>query len=309
MLSKEELHRHLEPFRLHLKLEKGLSKNTLASYLFDVTKLLHYLDDIGVSPTDVTLSHLHRFAAELHDLGISTRSVARILSGVRSFYAFMLLDERIDRDPTELLESPKIGRHLPEVLSVEEIDRMQAAIDLSTDEGHRNRAIIELLYSCGLRVSELCNLRLSHLFLDEGFLRVKGKGRKERLVPMSERAISELRLWFSQRALINTAVGEEDYVFLSHRRGRHLSRITVFHHVKLIAEAAGITKHISPHTFRHSFATHLLEGGANLRAIQAMLGHESIAATEIYMHIDRSRLQTEILEHHPRHKKLRGELP
>ncbi len=219
---------------------------------------------------------------------------------MRSFYKFLLMDRRIDALPTELLPSPKIGEHLPEVLSVEEIDRIISGIDLSEKEGQRNRAIIEMLYSCGLRVSELCNLLISDIWRDEGFVKVMGKGRKERFVPISGRALRELSLWEECRCHINIRPGNEDYVFLSFKRGRKLSRITVFHIVKVLAENAGITKEISPHTFRHSFATHLLEGGANLRAIQEMLGHESIATTEIYTHLDNSRLREEILRHHPR---------
>jgi integrase/recombinase XerD len=236
-------------------------------------------------------------------MGICARSVARIISGVRSFYRFLLLDGYIENDPTELLESPKIGKHLPEVLSIEEIDKLLSVIDLSQLTGQRDRTVIEMLYSCGLRVSELCNLTLSDLFLDEGFLRVTGKGSKQRLVPISPRAIHELKLWFIDRNNIEPRAGEEDFVFLSQKRRQRLSRITVFHFIKIHAEAAGIVKTISPHTFRHSFATHLLEGGANLRAIQAMLGHESIATTEIYTHIDRRFLHEQVLNHFPRNKR------
>ena len=248
----------------------------------------------------LSLDDLHQFMAELADVGISPRSMARILSGIRSFYRFLYVEKEIEQDPTELLESPKIGRRLPEVLTVAEIDAMIEGIDLSQPEGQRNRAILEMLYSCGLRVSELCGLRISDLFLEEGFIRVKGKGEKERLVPISGRAVHELENWFLCRNLIRIKPGHEDFVFLSLRRGTALSRITIFYWVKELAVAAGIQKTISPHTFRHSFATHLLEGGANLRVIQAMLGHESISTTEIYTHIDRSRLRREIMEHHPR---------
>lgn len=272
----------------------------MEAYTDDVGKLLLYLKDAGLQPESVKLENLEHFAAGLHDIGITPRSQARILSGVRSFYKFLLMDRRIDALPTELLPSPKIGEHLPEVLSVEEIDRIISGIDLSEKEGQRNRAIIEMLYSCGLRVSELCNLLISDIWRDEGFVKVMGKGRKERFVPISGRALRELSLWEECRCHINIRPGNEDYVFLSFKRGRKLSRITVFHIVKVLAENAGITKEISPHTFRHSFATHLLEGGANLRAIQEMLGHESIATTEIYTHLDNSRLREEILRHHPR---------
>lgn len=290
----------LSLYRDYLRLEKNMTSNTVEAYTDDVDKLLLYLKDAGLQPESVKLENLEHFAAGLHDIGITPRSQARILSGVRSFYKFLLMDRRIDALPTELLPSPKIGEHLPEVLSVEEIDRIISGIDLSEKEGQRNRAIIEMLYSCGLRVSELCNLLISDIWRDEGFVKVMGKGRKERFVPISGRALRELSLWEECRCHINIRPGNEDYVFLSFKRGRKLSRITVFHIVKVLAENAGITKEISPHTFRHSFATHLLEGGANLRAIQEMLGHESIATTEIYTHLDNSRLREEILRHHPR---------
>lgn len=290
----------LSLYRDYLRLEKNMTSNTVEAYTDDVGKLLLYLKDAGLQPESVRLENLEHFAAGLHDIGITPRSQARILSGVRSFYKFLLMDRRIDALPTELLPSPKIGEHLPEVLSVEEIDRIISGIDLSEKEGQRNRAIIEMLYSCGLRVSELCNLLISDIWRDEGFVKVMGKGRKERFVPISGRALRELSLWEECRCHINIRPGNEDYVFLSFKRGRKLSRITVFHIVKVLAENAGITKEISPHTFRHSFATHLLEGGANLRAIQEMLGHESIATTEIYTHLDNSRLREEILRHHPR---------
>lgn len=290
----------LSLYRDYLRLEKNMTSNTVEAYTDDVGKLLLYLKDAGLQPESVKLENLEHFAAGLHDIGITPRSQARILSGVRSFYKFLLMNRRIDALPTELLPSPKIGEHLPEVLSVEEIDRIISGIDLSEKEGQRNRAIIEMLYSCGLRVSELCNLLISDIWRDEGFVKVMGKGRKERFVPISGRALRELSLWEECRCHINIRPGNEDYVFLSFKRGRKLSRITVFHIVKVLAENAGITKEISPHTFRHSFATHLLEGGANLRAIQEMLGHESIATTEIYTHLDNSRLREEILRHHPR---------
>jgi integrase/recombinase XerD len=222
---------------------------------------------------------------------------------VRSFYRLLTTEKEVETDPTELLESPKIGKHLPEVLSLPEIDAIEAAIDLSKPEGIRDLAIIEVLFSCGLRISELINLKLSELYLEEGYIRVHGKGRKERLVPIGENAIQKLRDWFVVRQGIDVKAGEDDYVFLSLRRGKHLSRISLFVYIKAYAEQAGIRKNISPHTFRHSFATQLLEGGANLRAIQAMLGHEDIGTTEIYMHIDKSHLRQEILQHHPRNIK------
>lgn len=293
----------LKKYKSYITLEQGLSNNTREAYLHDVEKLFAYFEDEKIDFLKVELEHFHSFAAALMDVGIGERSIARILSGVRSFYKFLVLDGYLEQDPTELLESPKIGKHLPEVLSVEEIDAIEGIINVSTPEGQRDRAAIEMLYSCGLRVSELCNLLLSDLFLDEGFLRVTGKGNKQRLVPISERAIRELKSWFAFRNSINIKPGEEDYVFISAARKKHLSRITVFHNIKVYAEQAGIQKIISPHTFRHSFATHLLEGGANLRAIQTMLGHESISTTEIYTHIDRRFLRDQILQHFPRNQK------
>ena len=293
----------LKKYKSYITLEQGLSNNTREAYLHDVEKLLTYFEDEKIDFLKVELDHFHSFAAALMDVGIGERSIARILSGVRSFYKFLVLDGYLEQDPTELLESPKIGKHLPEVLSVEEIDAIQGAINVNTPEGQRDRAAIEVLYSCGLRVSELCNLLLSDLYLDEGFLRVTGKGNKQRLVPISERAIRELKAWFTFRKFIDIKPGEEDYVFISAARKKHLSRITVFHNIKVYAEQAGIQKTISPHTFRHSFATHLLEGGANLRAIQTMLGHESISTTEIYTHIDRRFLRDQILQHFPRNQK------
>ena len=293
----------VDKYRTYILLEQGLSENTREAYLRDVRKFLDYLKDENNDVKDVNLEVIHRFSWTLVDIGISQRSIARQHSALRSFFKYLVLDGFIDSDPTELLESPKKSKHLPEVLTLEEVDAIISTIDLSQPFGQRDRAIIEMLYSCGLRVSELCNLKLSDLFLDEGFIRVVGKGDKQRLVPVSPRAEQELKLWFIDRNAITPKDGEEDYVFLSERRRQHLSRITVFHNIRLYAEAAGITKTISPHTFRHTFATHLLEGGANLRAIQAMLGHESIATTEIYTHIDRSFLRQQVLAHFPRNKK------
>ena len=286
----------------YLKLERNYSPNTLEAYQHDLRHLLDYCEREGKEPLALKLEDLQHFAATIHELGIGPTSQARILSGVRSFYRYLLLDGYIDNDPTELLESPRLGEHLPEVLSTEEVDQLEESIDLSTNEGHRNRAIIEVLFSCGLRVSELVNLKYSDLFLEEGYIRVMGKGSKERLVPISERAIHELNNWRSVRNLMVIKPGEEDYVFLN-RRGAHLTRTMILIMIKRQAEAAGIAKTISPHTLRHSFATALLEGGADLRVIQALLGHESIGTTEIYTHIDTSTLRKEILEHHPRNKK------
>ena len=283
----------------YLKLERGLSANTLEAYQRDLENLLAFLKRENKHVADAQLEDLQTFAAGLHDIGVGPRSQCRILSGVRSFYHYLMVDGYRDDDPTELLESPTLGEHLPEVLTTEEVDRLEASIDLSKWEGHRNRAIIEVLFSCGLRVSELVTLRLSNLFLDDGFLRVNGKGSKERLVPISPRAVKELDFWFQDRRLMAVKPGEEDYVFLN-RRGAHLTRTMILIMIKQQAVAAGIQKTISPHTLRHSFATALLEGGADLRAIQAMLGHESIGTTEIYTHIDTTTLRQEILEHHPR---------
>ena len=286
-------------YRRYLKLEKGYSLNTLDAYMRDVDKLFRYLAVEQVDVLDVKLEDLEHFAAFISDLGIGPRSLARILSGVRQFYRFLVIDGYLEVDPTELLESPKQPDHLPEVLSTAEVDLLEQAIDLSKWEGHRNRAIIEVLFSCGLRVSELTNLKLSNLYIEEQYIRVMGKGSKERLVPISPRALDELNYWFAERNVMKIKPGEEDYVFLN-RRGHHLTRTMILIMIKRYAVEAGIKKTISPHTLRHSFATSLLEGGADLRAIQAMLGHESIGTTEIYTHIDTSTLRQEILEHHPR---------
>ena len=292
----------------YLKLERNYSPNTLEAYRHDLGHLLAYCHREEKDVLQIKLEDLQHFAAGIHELGIGPTSQARILSGVRSFYRWLLLDGRIDADPTELLESPRLGEHLPEVLTTAEVDQLEASIDLSKPEGQRNRAIIEVLFSCGLRVSELTHLRLSDLFLDEGYIRVMGKGSKERLVPISNRAVHELQLWFYDRNLMTIKAGEEDYVFLN-RRGAHLTRTMILIMVKRQAEAAGIQKTISPHTLRHSFATALLEGGADLRVIQAMLGHEDIGTTEIYTHIDTTTLREEILQHHPRNKGSQQEKP
>ena len=284
----------------YLCLERSYSKNTLDAYRRDLQKLLIFYADNHIDYRTVTLEQLDQFAGQLREEGIQARSVARILSGVRSFYRFLTLEKEVEQDPTELLESPQIGKHLPEVLSVEEIDSIINVIDVSKPEGIRDRAIIEVLYGCGLRISELCNLRISQLYLEDKYIRVKGKGSKERLVPIEGVAIDRVREWLVTRMGYKVKPSEEDYVFVSLTRGSRLSRISLFVYIKDYAERAGIKKNISPHTFRHSFATHLLEGGANLRAIQMMLGHEDISTTEIYMHIDKSKLRTEILEHHPR---------
>ncbi len=297
----------ISKFRRYMKLERNYSENTLDAYMNDLQKLLDYISSEGLQILEVKLDDLRNFVAALVDIGISARSQSRILSGVRTFYKFLILDGYLDDDPTELLEWPKIGEHLPEVLSVKEVDKLEQASDLSKWEGQRNRTIIEVLFSCGLRVSELINLRLSDLFLTERFIRVMGKGKKERLVPISGSAVKELEYWFMDRNLMKIKPGEEDFVFLN-RRGAHLTRMMIFTIVRRLAEAAGIEKTISPHTLRHSFATALLEGGANLRAIQDMLGHERISTTQIYTHIDMHTLREEILEHHPRNILYKAEM-
>lgn len=292
----------VKAYMRYLKLERNLSPNTIEAYRNDLRWLLAYVNFHGLKVEEVKLEDLDNFSASLHDQRITPRSQARILSGVRSFFKFLLLDGFIDADPTELLVSPHVRNALPDVLSTAEVDRLEDSIDLSKWEGQRNRAIIEVLFSCGLRVSELVNLKLSNLYMEEKFVRVTGKGDKERLVPISSRALDELNAWFADRNAMRIKPGEEDYVFLN-RRGAHLTRTMILIMIKRQAVAAGITKTISPHTLRHSFATALLEGGADLIAIQAMMGHEDIATTEIYTHIDTSSLREEITKHHPRNRK------
>ena len=293
----------IKNYMRYLKLQRNVSPNTLDAYRRDLDKLLVWLGHAQKSVIDLELDDLHAFAAGLHDIGIGPRSQCRILSGIRSFCRFMQIDGWRDDDPSELLESPVLGEHLPEVLSTAEVDMLEDSIDLSKWEGHRNRAIIEVLFSCGLRVSELVNLKLSNLYVEEEFVRVMGKGSKERIVPISPRAIKELGYWFDDRCHMNIKSGEEDYVFLN-RRGAHLTRTMILIMIKQQAELAGIKKTISPHTLRHSFATALLEGGADLRVIQTLLGHESIGTTEIYTHIDTTTLRQEILDHHPRNIRM-----
>lgn len=296
----------VKSYTRYLKLERNYSPNTLAAYQNDLSWLLSFCEQQEMNPLDIQLEDLQHFAVQLHEHQIGPTSQARILSGIRSFYKYLLLSGEIEQDPTELLESPHLGERLPEVLSTDEIDQIQKSIDLSKPEGQRNKTIIEVLFSCGLRVSELVNLKLSNLYLEEGFVRIMGKGSKERLVPISSKAIRELKYWFVDRNLMKIQQGEEDYVFLN-RRGKHLTRTMILIMLKRQAVAAGITKTISPHTLRHSFATELLKGGADLRAIQAMLGHESIGTTELYMHIDTTTLREEILQHHPRNMKERDD--
>jgi len=294
----------IKKYNQYLKLEKGLSLNTLEAYNAYITKLLVFLEGENIELLNTTPEDLEQFIAGLHDIGITARSQARIMSGIKSLFGFLMLEKIIEKDPSELIDSPRIGFKIPEVLSIQEIDSIISAVYLSKKEGQRNRALLETLYSCGLRVSELITLKLSDLYLVDEFIRVEGKGQKQRLVPISKKAIKEIQFYMADRHLVTAKKGHEDFLFLS-RRGTHLSRIMIFHIIKELADEVGIIKIISPHTFRHSFATHLLEGGANLRAIQMMLGHESITTTEIYTHIDRSRLRSEIIEHHPRNIKAR----
>lgn len=290
----------------YLRLERNYSSNTIEAYTHDIDYLINFLDNERIAVKDVKLDDLQRFAALIHEFGVAASSQARILSGVRSFFRYLVLDGVLDDDSSELLESPSLGEHLPAVLSTEEVDRMEAAIDLSKWEGQRNKAIIEMLFSCGLRVSELVNLKFSDVFSDEKFLRIVGKGSKERLVPISDKALSELGMWLIDRNLMKIKPGEDEYVFLN-RRGAHLTRTMILIMIKNTARDAGIKKTVSPHTLRHSFATALLQGGANLRAIQEMLGHENIATTQIYTHIDITTLREEILNHHPRNNRKQEE--
>jgi len=294
----------IEDFETFLKLEKSLSQNTVEAYLRDISKLFEFtvLKDDGLPPENITYGILKDFITWLNDLNVSARTQARIVSGIKAFFGYLLIDEKIDKNPTTLLEVPKTGRKLPEVLSLDEIDKIVGCIDMSTDLGHRNKAIIETLYSCGLRVSELIELKISNLFLDLGFIKVTGKGNKERLVPIGTKGTNEIEIYLNQfRNKLDIKKDSSDIVFLN-RRGKKLTRVMIFTIVKDLAIKAGIKKNISPHTFRHSFATHLIEGGADLRAVQTMLGHESIITTEIYTHLDREYLRSAVMQFHPRSK-------
>lgn len=302
-MIKSEEDRIIRRYYQYLKLERNFSDNTIDAYLRDLDKFFCFIKDTGKDFLTVELADIHEFSATMIDVGISPVSLSRILSGVRSFYHYLVLSEVLEINPTELLEYPKKPKHLPDVLSVDEIDAIESVIDLSQPEGQRNKAIIETLFSCGLRVSELVNLKISNTYFDDGFIKVDGKGSKQRLVPISEKAIHEIQLYYLDRNLLTIPAEYQDYVFVSQRRKKPLTRVMVFLMIKDLVEKAGIAKTVSPHTFRHSFATSLLEGGANLRAIQAMLGHESIATTQIYTHIDTTHLREEILEHHPRNMK------
>lgn len=293
---------YLKDFKTFLKLEKSLSGNSVEAYEHDVIKLMQYLDykSIDCTPEEVTREHLSGMIRWISELGAGARTQARVISGIKAFYGFLIMEEKIEKDPTELLETPRIGRKLPDVLSVTEIDGLISAIDLSKPEGHRNRAILEVLYSCGLRVSELTGLRISDIYLDKGFIRVIGKGNKERLVPIGERAIKEIRNYLPDRNSLPLIQKDSQDILFLNRRGKKLTRVMIFTIVRLLAVKTGLKKHVSPHTFRHSFATHLIEGGADLRAVQEMLGHESILTTEIYTHLDREYLRNTILTYHPR---------
>ena len=289
-------------FENYLRLEKSLSQNSVSAYINDINKLIVYLNThfSKITPLKVKLEHLKSFVAWLNEKEISPRTQARTISGIKSFYKYLMVEEKITTDPTSLLESPKIGRKLPDVLSIEEIDYLIDSVDLSKVEGQRNKAMIETLYSCGLRVSELVNLKITNLFLDQGYVKVEGKGNKERLVPVSGKAVEEIETYLANyRKKLNVAKDSENILFLN-RRGKKLSRVMVFTIIKGLAEKAGIKKSISPHTFRHSFATHLINGGADLRAVQEMLGHESILTTEIYTHLDREYLKSTVQQFHPR---------
>ena len=291
----------VQKYRQHLLLEKGLSTNSISAYMTDLRKLLAYTTEKQLTMEEVTAAHPEELFAQLYDKGIKPRSIARVLSGVKSFFKYLFLEDYIQKNPAELIDAPQIGLKLPAVLSIEEIDNLLSVIDVSTVEGARNYAIIETLYSCGLRVSELTSLRFTNLFFDEGFIRIDGKGSKQRLVPISDVAIQKINNYLTYRNSMIAKKGSEDFVFIS-KRGTAISRITVFYYIRLYAAEAGIKKTISPHIFRHSFATHMLERGANIRYVQAMLGHEKITTTELYTHLDRNFIRQEIISHHPLNK-------
>lgn len=295
--------RKIKEYIGYLKIEKGLALNSILAYQSDIDKLRDFAVTLNIQPEQIKLTHLKQFLVELYDLGLSARSQARIVSGIKQFYQFLILEDNLTEDPSELLELPRIGTKLPVFLTIEEIDQLQAAIDLSKPEGHRNKAIIETLYSCGLRVSELIHLKFSQIYFKQGFIRVIGKGNKERLVPVSTSVEREMSFYVDgARKSTPILKGSEDFVFLN-RRGQPLTRVMIFTIIKQLSESIGLKKNISPHTFRHSFATHLIEGGANLRAVQEMLGHESITTTEIYTHLDKSFIREAIISYHPRNNR------
>lgn len=293
----------LDRFDLYLRLQRGLSHNTVEAYCRDILHLIRFLPE-GLGPGKIDASILHEFMASLHDIGLSPVSQARMVASLRSFFHFLLGEGEIRENPALLIESPRTGRSLPDVLTLEEIDAMLDVIPQEKKESVRNRAIIEMMYGSGLRVSELCDIRLSRLSLDEGLVIIEGKGAKQRIVPVSDTAVGCIEAYLPQRSLQEIRYGDDDILFLN-RRGGRMTRVMVFYIIKQLADEAGIRKRVSPHTLRHSFATHLLEGGANLRAIQQMLGHETIATTEIYLHLDTSMLRRELLEHHPLYSRNR----
>jgi len=293
---------YISDFKIFLKLEKSLSKNSVEAYSSDIYKLVQYLEfkSLDINPENIKPEHLTGLLQWINELGAGARTQARVVSGIKAFYRFLIIEDKIIEDPTELIETPKIGRKLPDILSTQEIDKLIAGIDLSKPEGHRNRAILEVLYSCGLRVSELTELKMSNIYLDKGFLRVIGKGNKERLVPIGGKAIREINHYLPDRNSLDTIQKESRDILFLNRRGKKLTRVMIFTIIKNLAKQTGLKKHVSPHTFRHSFATHLIEGGADLRAVQEMLGHESILTTEIYTHLDREYLRNTIISYHPR---------
>jgi integrase/recombinase XerD len=293
---------YIKGFNAFLKLEKSLSQNSIEAYNHDVIKLVQFMEfhNLDLQPADLRLSHLQDFLKWINQLGMSARTQARVISGLKTFFKYLLLENIIRENPSELLEAPRMGRTLPDTLNIQDIDKLFAIIDLSTPEGERNKCILEFLYGCGLRVSELTNLKISDIRFNDGFLSVVGKGNKQRLVPVGSSALKQLDIYLHQiRSHIDIQKGQEDFIFLN-SRGKKITRVMVFYIVKNLAEKAGIRKTISPHTFRHSFATHLIEGGADLRAVQEMLGHASITTTEIYTHLDRDYLRSNILQYHPR---------
>ncbi len=299
---------YIKGFKTYLQLEKSLSPNTVEAYIHDVEKLSQYLTlkELKITPESIDLKNLQEFVKWLNELGVNARTQSRVISGIKSFYKYLMLEDIVSNNPTDLLESPKIGRKLPDTLSLEEINKLIAAIDLSKAEGQRNKAMLETLYGCGLRVSELIDLKISGLYFDAGFLKIIGKGNKERLVPLGSVAKKYILIYLENiRNHMNIEKESEDILFLN-RRGRKLSRVMVFIIIKDLAKVSGLNKNISPHTFRHSFASHLVDRGADLRAVQVMLGHESITTTEIYTHLDRQYLRDNIMEYHPRSKKLSG---
>lgn len=293
----------IKQYNVYLRLERGLSENSISGYMDDLNKFLSFLNTSLYCRETFEQADILQFLCTLRDVGICARSQARILSGIKSFYKFLIIEDYIKINPLLNIESPKLGKHLPEVLTIEEVDKLVNSFDMSLRESHRNRTIIEVMYGCGLRVSELVNLKISNVFANEGYIIVEGKGKKQRIVPISESALKEIKLYLEGRKMLDIKRGSEDILFLN-RRGGQLTRVMIFYIIKRQCELCNIKKNISPHTLRHTFATHLLEGGANLRAIQQMLGHESITTTEIYVHLDKEFLRREILLHHPRNNSM-----